>query len=108
MVCGLIAGIICRKPIIIKEEWVDPNISMLQSLFERLLSCFATKAIAISKYAKKFLIEKKGMKKDKIVLIPNGIPIDEFRAATKTDGKCRRKEFGISDDATVKIGRAHV
>ena len=101
VVFGLIAGTICRKPIIIKEEWVDPNISKLQSTLEGLLSSFTTRAIAISKYAKKFLIEKKGMRKNKIVLIQNGIPLDVFRDAANKVGKCRRKKFGISDDITV-------
>jgi len=109
VVCGLIAGTICRKPIIVKEEWVDPNISRLQSFLDYLLSTFTTRAIAISKYARKFLIEKKGMKEDKIVLIPNGIPVDEFRDAAKKGGKYRRKEFGISDDVTVvgMVGMLH-
>lgn len=98
---GLIAGTICRRPVIVKEEWVDPNISKLQCQFERILNIFATKAIAISEYARKFLIEKKRMKKDKIVCISNGIPLDEFRNAAKEVDRPKRRKFGISDDDLV-------
>ena len=107
---GVLAGTNCRRPIIIKEEWVDPNISMLQSLLERILGSFATKAIAISEYARQYLIAKKGMNKEKIALIPNGIPLDEFRKTDKESGRSERKEFGISDNDTVIgiVGMLHI
>lgn len=98
---GQIAGMICRKPRIIKEEWVDPNIGKLQSIFGHFLSLFTTRAIAISKYAKEFLIAKKGMNGEKIVLIPNGIPLDDFRNINERVGRYRRKQLDIPDDFKV-------
>jgi len=106
---GLIAGTICRRPVIVKEEWVDPNISKFQCLLERILNSLATRAIAISEYASKFLTEKKGIKKDKIVLISNGIPLDEYRNTAKEVDRLKRRKFGISDDDTVVgiVGMLH-
>jgi glycosyltransferase involved in cell wall biosynthesis len=101
VVFGQIAGIIYRKPRIVKEEWVDPNISKLKSIFEHFLSVFATRAIAISEYARNFLIAKKGMNGNKIVLIPNGIPLDDFRNVDDKVGRYRRRQLNIPDDFKV-------
>lgn len=79
VVFGQIAGILTHRPIIIKEEWVDPEIGYFHCWLECLLSLGVFKVIAISNYAKKFLIEKKRIPKRKIVYIPNGIPLDKFR-----------------------------
>jgi len=95
---GRIAGTICRKPRIIKEEWVDPHMSKLHSLFEHLLSPLTTRAIAISEYSLKFLAEKKGLRKDKTILIRNGIPLDQFRDVDETLVNQTRKKLDISED----------
>ena len=94
---GQLAGRILRKTTIIKEEWVDHNIGPLQRILERLLNLSADKVIAISNYAKKFLIEKKGVKESKIATIPNGIPLDSFRNADAAVGSDIRRSMGISD-----------
>jgi glycosyltransferase involved in cell wall biosynthesis len=106
---GQIAAAILRKPTIIKEEWVDPNISFLQGYLEGFLGKFTTKVIAISDYAKRFLVEKKRIKDSKIVLIPNGIPLDDFQAATEADGEIIRKSMGIVEHETIVgiVGMLH-
>ena len=95
---GRIAGTICRKPRIIKEEWVDPNLSQVHSMFEHFLSPLTTRAIAISEYSSKFLATKKGVRSDKTILIRNGIPLDQFRNVDETLINQTRKQLDISDD----------
>lgn len=76
---GQIAALITRRPAIVKEEWVDPKISAIQCLAESALSWHATRIIAISKYTSLFLQNKKRIAPQKIVHIPNGIPLNQFR-----------------------------
>ncbi|MFC1877924.1 glycosyltransferase family 4 protein [Thermodesulfobacteriota bacterium] len=109
VIFGQIAGILSNKPMIIKEEWVDPHIAWYQCLLERCLGVFITRAIAISEYCKKFLIDKKGIKENKISLIMNGLPLDRFYSVDKNAGRLRRKNMGIPDDFAVvgTVGMLH-
>ncbi len=101
VVFGQMAAVMLRKPTIIKEEWVDLNINLIHRIQERIILSFAHKVISISNYAKKFLVEKKGVKESKIVMIPNGIPIDTFQDANENIVKEFRKKFKITDNDVV-------
>lgn len=98
---GRLAGGFCRKPTIIQEHWVDPNFGGIPGLIDQALSMFTTRAIAISDYAKEFLIEKKWVAREKVVVIRNGVPLDKFCNAKETDGQQRREELGIPKDVKV-------
>lgn len=106
---GRIAGVICRKPSIIHEHWVDPNISRIQYLIEKFMSVFTERAIACSEYAARFLHDKKGMRSDKIVVIPNGIPLDKFRRTDRSLVRLEFQRYGISTDDLVVgiVGMLH-
>jgi glycosyltransferase involved in cell wall biosynthesis len=106
---GQLAAAMLRKPTIIKEEWVDPNISFIHRIQERFITSFADRVIAISNYSKDFLIAKKGVKESKIVLIPNGIPLDVFRDADVSASRKIRHAMGISENDVVVgiVGMLH-
>ncbi len=106
---GRLAGAICRRPCIVHEHWVDPSMGGIQIWVDRCLAGFATSAIACSEYAKRFLVTKKGISDRKIVVVPNGVPLDLFRSADARQRKQRRKELAIDDDITVIgiIGMLH-
>jgi glycosyltransferase involved in cell wall biosynthesis len=76
---------------------------------ERLLSRFTARAIAISEYAKDFLVAKKGMPEQRISVIPNGIPLARFRSVNPELGIRKRQELGISGDTKVVaiVGMLH-
>jgi glycosyltransferase involved in cell wall biosynthesis len=100
---GQIAGVITGRPVVAKEEWVDLDIHPLQSFLESLLSRNLTRVIAISQYARTFLRTKKRVPDNKIVHIPNGIPLSRFRAASN-NSNAKRMELGIGmDDPVVGI-----
>ena len=105
---GRIAGTICRTPSIVHERWVDPNISRIQIALERVLSRYTDMSIAVSAYARDFLTNKKGILKEKVVLIPNGIPLRLFMNASEEEGRRKRNELGISSDVTDNWNRRHV
>ena len=106
---GRIAGALCGRPAIIHERWVDPYLGRFQCSIERSLSRFTTRAIAISEYARRFLIEKKGIREEIITIIPNGIPFEPFDTLEKNAGLMKRKEFGIPSTSPVVgiIGMMH-
>ena len=109
MTFGRIAGMLCCRPTIIHELWVDPGLGRLQSLIERFLGLITTRAIAISHYTKEYLINKKGIREEKIVIIRNGVPLEKFNSANDSLGAIMRKEFSIPDECPVIaiIGMLH-
>lgn len=106
---GRIACFLSRKPAIIQEHWVDLNINKMQMLIERILSRLTYRAIAISGYSKNFLIEKKFIHPDKIIVIPNGIPLENFRISDKLMRSVKKEEFGFSPETKLigTIGMLH-
>lgn len=98
---GRLAAVICGKPAIIQEHWADPNFSGPHRVLESCLAIVTAKAIAISEYARNFLIAKKGVPKDRIVVIRNGIPLEQFRNGDKRSGIIKRQDLGISGGDTV-------
>lgn len=93
---GRLAALLAGKPAIVHEHWVDPGFGGPIALIERCLNPFTARAIAVSDYARAFLIEKKGMPADKIVVIPNGIPLEVFQHASREDGLRMRDQFGFT------------
>jgi len=106
---GRLAAAICGKPAIIQEHWVDPNFGGPHRVLEKCLGMVTAKAIAISDYAADFLITKKGIPKDRVVLIRNGIPLEKFRNGDERAGTLKRHEWGIPGDAILVgiVGMLH-
>ena len=98
---GRIAALLARKPSIIHEHWVDPNFRWPLTFVEALLSRTTTRAIAISDYAKNFLISKKRIRENTIKVILNGIPLDHFCNTPQTLGQAKRHQLGIPPDVPV-------
>ena len=106
---GRMAGLLTRTPVIVHEHWVDPGLSRLHAAVERGLAILPARAIAVSEYAREFLIDKKGIPPDRISVIRNGIPLEQFRDAPPDDGSARRTELGIPADSLVVgiVGMLH-
>jgi len=107
---GRIAALLTRTPTIVHEHWVDPDFSWPLALVEKVLSKVATtRAIAISQYAKRFLIDKKGVAEDNVAVIQNGIPLERFQSTSPESGQRMRARFGLSEQALVVgvIGMFH-
>lgn len=103
-VFGRLAAFLARRPAIVHEHWVDPGFSWPMALVEWLLSGMTTKAIAVSDYSRTFLIDKKRIPADKIIVIPNGIPLQRFYDADKSDGERMRRNFSfVPEDKFVGI-----
>lgn len=106
---GRLAGLLTRTPVIVHEHWVDPELGMLHGSIERALAVLSARAIAVSEYAREFLIEKKGIPPGRIALIRNGVPLDQFTDVPIEWGSDRRAELGIGADSIVVgiVGMLH-
>ena len=98
---GRIAAGLCGRPAIVHEHWVDPGIGKGLQTLERFLSPWTDWAIAISDFAKRFLIEKKHVRADRIEVIPNGIPLDRFSNLPDEVGRKKREGLGIPPESPV-------
>jgi glycosyltransferase involved in cell wall biosynthesis len=106
---GRLAAILARRPVVIADHAADRSAQIAANgagrgswiaLHNRLLDRFtyATVACADSQLD---VLRSEGVASEKIVHIPNGVPIAELRAAA-TGGPTRR-ELGIPDDAKVAV-----
>lgn len=106
---GRLAAKLSGRPSIVHEHWVDPGIGTGQRCMERILSPFTDWAIAISDTAKRFLVETKHVPSERIVTIPNGIPLERFTDVPEHAGWAKREELGIPASSPVAgiVGMFH-
>jgi len=92
---GRIAAMYTKTPVIVQEHWVDPNFGGPMKLVEKILGGVTSRAIAISDISKKFLIEQKGIPKEKVRVVVNGIPLMKFYDADKKSGLELKRKLGL-------------
>jgi glycosyltransferase involved in cell wall biosynthesis len=106
---GRIAAYLSGTPVVIQEHWVDPNFGGLMSVVERLLARATTIAVAISEYSRDYLVNKKGIPANKVIIVPNGIPLQNFYDATPEDGLELKSRLGLIKSKKVigAVGMLH-
>lgn len=93
-------------PIILaKEANLEVKRSYIANQIDRYLSFFTDVIIVNSSATKEFLVKKKGIKPDKIIMIHEGIDVSEFNM--QIDCSPQKREFNIGKDTPVVgiIGR---
>lgn len=107
---GRIADIGIRNLLIYNAHGWSFNIKGISSkkvkfyqMIEKILSLFTDKIVCISEYEQKSALERGICKKEKLIVINNGIDFDEYRSIQPKS----REELGIPNDAFVvgTIGR---
>jgi glycosyltransferase involved in cell wall biosynthesis len=93
--------------LVLHEHFADPRMPAYQGLADRLLSRFTDRAIAVSASTRAFLVEKRHVPADRVHLIWNGAPLEEFRPAPPEAARAARRSLGLGDDVLVvgSIGR---
>lgn len=106
---GRIAAYLTGTPVVIQEHWVDPDFGGFMSLVERLLIKATTIAVAISEYSRDYLVNKKGIPASKVVIVPNGIPLQTFYDAIPEDGQALKRRLGLIKSKIVigAVGMLH-
>jgi glycosyltransferase involved in cell wall biosynthesis len=106
---GRLAAIAARRPVVVSEHAGDRNLQVsrggvprarLIALHNRLLDR-ATNATVVVSTAQRPVLESEGVRPGSIVLIPNGVPIEELRR--RADAGEARDSLGIPAAAAVVL-----
>jgi glycosyltransferase involved in cell wall biosynthesis len=104
---GRLAARLAGTKLVLHEHFADPRMPFYQGLADRLLSPFTDHAIAVSRSTRDFLVEKRFVPRDRVSLVWNGAPLDEFAPAGRERAVRVRGELGLPAEAPVigSIGR---
>jgi len=104
---GVLAAKITGIRCIVHEHFVDPYYPSYQRPLDYFLSPRADMGIAICESVKDFMVNKRYFKRDKVKVIFNGIPIDNF--VTQSDNKIinEKEKLGLPEGYKIiaSIGR---
>ena len=104
---GRLAARLVGARLVLHEHFADPRMPAYQALADRLLSPLTDRAIAVSGSTRDFLVRERFVPADRVRLIWNGAPLDEFAPVGRERAQSVRRELQIPDDAPVvgAIGR---
>lgn len=104
---GRIAARSLGIPLILHEHFADPAMPSYQRIPDLALASLTTRGIAVSRSTADFMIRERYVPKDRVEVVFNGAPLDEFAPAPAEEGARVRRELGIAPDAPVvtTIGR---
>jgi glycosyltransferase involved in cell wall biosynthesis len=93
--------------LVLHEHFADPRMPSYQALADRALAPLTDRAIAVSESTREFLVRERHVPADRVRVIWNGAPLDEFAPASKEAATRTRFELGLPGDAVVigSIGR---
>ena len=93
--------------LVLHEHFADPRMPAYQGLADRLLAPFTDRAIAVSASTRDFLVRERHVPAERVRLIWNGAPLDEFAPVARDVAGAARRSLGIAEDALVAgtIGR---
>jgi len=95
---GRLAGLIAGVPVIIHSHDNDPNYPLYQGIADLILAPVTGKVIAVSESAKESTIEKRSIREDKVIVMHNALPLEEFHELTPDQKEEERRRLGINHD----------
>jgi glycosyltransferase involved in cell wall biosynthesis len=104
---GRLAARLCGARLVLHEHFADPRGPRYQALADRILSPLTDAAIAVSGSTREFLVRRRFVPEERVRLIWNGAPLEEFAPVTRERAQRVRRELGLPEDAVVvgTIGR---
>lgn len=96
--------------LVLHEHFADPGMPAYQALADRVLAPLTHRAIAVSASTRDFLVRERHVPAERVRLIWNGAPLDEFAPRGAERRLSVRHELGLPGDASVigTIGRLNV
>ncbi|MBI3932428.1 MAG: glycosyltransferase [Acidobacteria bacterium] len=93
--------------LVLHEHFADPRMPAYQALADRLLAPLTDRAIAVSGSTRDFLVRERCVPAERVRLIWNGAPLDEFAPVPRDAALAVRRQLGIPDEALVvgSVGR---
>jgi glycosyltransferase involved in cell wall biosynthesis len=104
---GRLAARAVGAKLVLHEHFADPRMPSYQVLADRLLRARTDGAIAVSRSTREFLVRQRFVPEDRVRLIWNGAPLEEFAPVRRERALEVRRAIGLADDALVvgTIGR---
>ncbi|HEX9186731.1 MAG TPA: glycosyltransferase, partial [Vicinamibacteria bacterium] len=104
---GRLAARAVGAKLVLHEHFADPRMPAYQALADRLLRARTDGAIAVSRSTRDFLVEERFVPAERVRLIWNGAPLDEFAPVPRERALAIRRQLGLAEDALVvgTIGR---
>jgi glycosyltransferase involved in cell wall biosynthesis len=104
---GRLAARAVGAKLVLHEHFADPRMPAYQALADRLLSGRTDGAIAVSRSTREFLVRQRFVPEERVRLIWNGAPLDEFAPVSGERALRARRELGLPEDGLVvgTIGR---
>ena len=98
---GRIVARLCGVPTILHIHMADSPVPGYVRFLNRALERYTTRAIAVSEAAKRFGIERLGIREEKISVIANGVTLDRFSPRSPEERTEARNQLGIPADRLV-------
>jgi glycosyltransferase involved in cell wall biosynthesis len=104
---GRLAARLSGARLVLHEHFADPRMPRYQAVADRVLSGLTDRAIAVSGSTRDFLVRKRFVPRERVELIWNGAPLDEFAPVARERASAARRSLGLPEDALVvgAIGR---
>lgn len=104
---GRIAARRAGIPLVLHEHFADPRMPSYQRIPDFVLSGWTSRGIAVSQSTADFMARDRFVPKERIDVVFNGAPLDQFAPQPRSAGDRVRAELGIKADAPVitTIGR---
>jgi len=104
---GRLAARLAGTKLVLHEHFADPAMPAYQGFADRALAPLTDRAIAVSHSTRDFLVRERFVPPDRVRLIWNGAPLDEFAPAGPERARRVRQELGLPDNGLVvgSIGR---
>jgi glycosyltransferase involved in cell wall biosynthesis len=93
--------------LVLHEHFADPRMPAYQGWADRLLSGLTHRGIAVSASTRDFMVRERHIPADRVKVIWNGAPLDEFAPVAPAAARALRQQLGIPDGALVvgAVGR---
>ena len=98
---GRLIKLFNKVPVIVHAHDDDRNYPLPQKIADYLLRNLTDQAIAISEAVRVSCIKKRNIREEKVIVLLNGIPLNDFVAPDKSRIEKVRKRLGIKQESNV-------
>jgi len=104
---GRLASILSECKVIVHEHFVDPAVPSYQRLADYVLRKHVDYGVAVSESVKEFMVKDRYIPENKVEVIYNGAPLNDFRPKNQTSIEKEKEKWGIPEDFSVvgTVGR---
>jgi glycosyltransferase involved in cell wall biosynthesis len=92
---GRLAARLTGAALVLHEHFADPRMPRYQALADRLLAGLTDRAIAVSASTRDFLVRERRVPAERVRLIWNGAPLQEFAPRPPEVGRELRRALGV-------------